>query len=46
MSETSFYQGDDEETEVHFEDVDEQGSYRRIRVIEPFHWLTAERVKS
>ncbi len=45
MSETSFYRADDEETEIHFESVDEQGSYRRIRVIEPFHWLTAERVE-
>jgi len=44
MSETSFYLADDEETEIHFENPNEQGSYNRLRVIEPFHWLTAERV--
>jgi CubicO group peptidase (beta-lactamase class C family) len=44
LNETGFYQADDEETEIHFERPNEHGSYGRIRVLEPFHWLTAERV--
>lgn len=45
MSETSFYQADDEDVEVSFENRDEQGHYIRLRVIQPFFWFTAERVK-
>lgn len=44
MSETSLYFADDEETEIHFEKPNEQGSYRVLRVIEPFYWTRAERV--
>jgi CubicO group peptidase (beta-lactamase class C family) len=44
MSGTSFYQADDAEAEIHFEHLNEQGSYNRMRVITPFHWHTAERV--
>ena len=44
MSETSLYQADDAETELHFEHPNEQGVYSRLRVFEPFHWHTAERV--
>jgi CubicO group peptidase (beta-lactamase class C family) len=43
ISETSFYRADDEDTEVRFENPNEQGIYRHIRVIYPFAWLTAER---
>jgi CubicO group peptidase (beta-lactamase class C family) len=43
-SETSFYQADDEDIEVFFENQNEQGFYTRIRVIQPFFWFTAERV--
>lgn len=44
MSQTSFYLADDEETEVYFENPNEQGTYGRIRMIEPFFWWTAERM--
>jgi len=45
MSETSFCQADDEDIEVHFENQNEQGHYMRLRVIQPFFWLTAERAE-
>ncbi len=44
-SETVFYQADDEDVEISFENQDEQGHYMRLRVIQPFFWFTAERVK-
>lgn len=43
MSETSFYRTDDGDTEVHFEQPNEQGNATRLRVIQPFFWFTAER---
>lgn len=43
LSETSFYRADDEDTEVHFEKLDEQGNATRLRVTQPFFWFTAER---
>jgi CubicO group peptidase (beta-lactamase class C family) len=45
MSETSFYQADDEDVEISFENQNEQGIYTRLRVIEPFFWFTAERAE-
>jgi CubicO group peptidase (beta-lactamase class C family) len=45
MNETSFYWAEDEDVEVHFEALNEQGIYECIRVILPLFWLTAERVK-
>jgi CubicO group peptidase (beta-lactamase class C family) len=45
MSETSFYQADDEDVEVSFENQNEQGLYTRLRVIQPFFWFTAERAE-
>jgi hypothetical protein len=44
-SETSFYQADDEDVEVSFENQNEQGLYTRLRVIQPFFWFTAERAE-
>lgn len=45
MNETSFYRADDENTEVHFEKLNKQGNYTRLRVIQPFFWFTAERIE-
>jgi CubicO group peptidase (beta-lactamase class C family) len=46
LNETSFYRANDEDTEVHFEQPDEQGNYTRLRVIQPFFWFTANRKES
>ena len=43
MSETRFHYADDEDIEVHFENQNEQGIYKRLRVVQPFFWFTAER---
>ncbi len=45
VSETSFRYMEDEDSEVHFENRNEQGTYERLRVIQPFFWFTAERVE-
>ncbi len=46
MSETSLSFADDEETEIRFEKPNEHGSYRVLRMSEPFYWMRAERVES
>jgi hypothetical protein len=43
VSETRFYQVDDEDIEVSFEKKNDQGLYTRLRVVQPFFWFTAER---
>ncbi|GER91778.1 hypothetical protein KDW_59400 [Dictyobacter vulcani] len=43
ISESSFYLAEDPDVELHFEQPDAHGHYRRLRKIQPFFWFTVTR---
>ncbi|GCE28647.1 hypothetical protein KDA_41310 [Dictyobacter alpinus] len=43
IDESSFYQANDPDVTLHFEDPDASGRYQRLRKIQPFFWFTVTR---